>query len=33
VENKVEEYDISQQLNMFIIPVNIHNAINFIVKA
>src|SRR6266498_779966 len=32
VENKVEEYDISQQLNMPIIFVNIRNAIDFVVK-
>ena len=33
VENRVEEYDISQQLNTSIVPVNICNAIDFIVEA
>jgi len=33
VENKVEEYDISQQLNTSIVPINICNAINFVVEA
>ena len=33
VENRVEEYDISQQLNISIIPVNIRNAIDFVVEA
>jgi hypothetical protein len=33
VENRVEEYDLSQQLNTPIPPVNIRNAIDFVVKA
>ena len=33
VKNRVEEYDISQQLNMPIIPVNIRNVIDFVIKA
>src|SRR6266542_3834371 len=33
VKNRVEEYDISQQLNISIIPVNIRNAIDFVVEA
>src|SRR6266498_2501170 len=33
VKNRVEEYDISQQLNTPIIPVNICNAIDFVVEA
>jgi hypothetical protein len=32
VENRVEEYDLSQQLNMPIPPVNIRNAIDFVVE-
>jgi hypothetical protein len=33
VENRVEEYDISQELNTPIPPVNIRNAIDFVVEA
>ncbi|EXX70733.1 Pdc2p [Rhizophagus irregularis DAOM 197198w] len=33
VENRVEEYDISQELNTPIAPVNIRNAIDFVVEA
>jgi hypothetical protein len=33
VENRVEEYDLSQQLNTPILPVNIRNAIDFVVEA
>src|SRR6266542_4925310 len=33
MKNRVEEYDISQQLNISIIPVNIRNAIDFVVEA
>ncbi|CAB4491941.1 unnamed protein product [Rhizophagus irregularis] len=33
VENRVEEYDISQELNTSIAPVNIRNAIDFVVEA
>ena len=32
MKNRVKKYDISQQLNMPIIFVNIHNAIDFVVK-
>ena len=33
VKNRVKEYDISQQLNMPIVPVNIYNAIDFVIEA
>jgi hypothetical protein len=33
VENRVEEYDLSQQLNTPIPPINIRNAIDFVVEA
>ena len=32
IENRVEEYDISQELNIFIASINIYNVIDFVIE-